>query len=236
MPVFDPVVFTNADNIFIAPTARIDSFVKVEGGRGVTIGEHVHIASFAHINIGGGEVVIDARNRRFNNRRGVLFARQDLKAESAEFDNRAGSIATRGKLTLSTGEVNNEGGLLQALKSLDLDTHGQALYNLHSGKDQGVRAGTDLHIKAGALGNGAGVVVAGGQARLQVSSLDNQGGDIATGGGLRIEADSVDNRGGLLSSQGTLSVSDPASPRRLVIDNEGGRILAGGDLSLRPTP
>lgn len=59
MPVFDPVVFTNADNIFIAPTARIDSFVKVEGGRGVTIGEHVHIASFAHINIGGGEVVIE---------------------------------------------------------------------------------------------------------------------------------------------------------------------------------
>jgi filamentous hemagglutinin len=269
--------------------------------------------------LGGGEVVIDARNRRFNNQRGVLFARQDLKLESAELDNRAGSVAARGKLTLSTGEVNNEGGLLQALKSLDLDTHGQALYNLHSGKDQGVRAGTDLHIKAGALGNGAGVVVAGRQARLQVSSLDNQGGDIASGGGLRIEAgsvdnrggqlqskgamqvevsagdidnrrglirsdedvtlqsrslrnddtqgndqgieggsvsltigvlhnnmgairtgqslqiatsESVDNRGGLLSSQGTLSVSDPASPRRLVIDNEGGRILAGGDLSL----
>ncbi|MBO14260.1 hemagglutinin repeat-containing protein [Herbaspirillum sp.] len=269
--------------------------------------------------LGGGEVVIDARNRRFNNQRGVLFARQDLKAESAELDNRAGSIAARGKLTLSSGEVNNEGGLLQALKSLDIDTHGQALYNQHSGKDQGVRAGTDLHIKAGALGNGAGVVVAGGEARLQVSTLDNQGGDIATGGGLRIEArsvdnrggqlqskgamrvevsegdmdnrrglirsdedvtlqsqhlrnddtqgkdqgiegrsvsvttgalynnngairsgqslqiaasESVDNRGGLLSSQGTLSVNDPASTRRLVIDNEGGRILAGGDLRL----
>ncbi|WP_406851344.1 hemagglutinin repeat-containing protein [Herbaspirillum huttiense] len=269
--------------------------------------------------LGGGEVVIDARNRRFNNQRGVLFARQDLKAESAELDNRAGSIAARGKLTLSSGEVNNEGGLLQALKSLDLDTHGQALYNQHSGKDQGVRAGTALHIKAGALGNGAGVVVAGGEARLQVSTLDNQGGDIATGGGLRIEAgsvdnrggqlqskgamrvevsagdmdnrrglmrsdeditlqsqslrnddtqgkdqgiegrsvsvttgalynnngairtgqslqiaasDSVDNRGGLLSSQGTLSVNDLASTPRLVIDNEGGRILAGGDLSL----
>ena len=83
--------------------------------------------------LGGGEVVIDARNRRFNNQRGVLFARQDLKAESAELDNRAGSIAARGKLTLSSGEVNNEGGLLQALKSLDIDTHGQALYNQHSG-------------------------------------------------------------------------------------------------------
>lgn len=59
MPVYDPVVMTKAENIFIAPTARIDSFVKIEGGQGVTIGEHVHVASFAHVNIGGGEVVIE---------------------------------------------------------------------------------------------------------------------------------------------------------------------------------
>ncbi|WP_237713507.1 S-layer family protein [Herbaspirillum sp. GW103] len=149
--------------------------------------------------LGGGEVVIDARNRRLNNQRGVLFARQDLKAESAELDNRAGSIAVRGKLTLSTGEVNNEGGLLQALKSLDLDTHGQALHNLHSGENQGVRAGTDLHIKAGALGNGAGVVVAGGQARLQVNSLDNNRGRILAGDDLSLTSDSLIGKGLLLS-------------------------------------
>jgi len=54
--VFDPVVMTKAENIWIANTARIDSFVKIEGGQGVTIGEYVHIASFAHLNIGGGEL------------------------------------------------------------------------------------------------------------------------------------------------------------------------------------
>lgn len=59
MPIYEPVVLTNADNIFIAPTARIDSFTKVEGGLGVTIGEHVHVASFCHINIGSGEVILE---------------------------------------------------------------------------------------------------------------------------------------------------------------------------------
>lgn len=58
MPIFDPVVLLRAENIQIAPTARVDSFVKIEGGNGVVIGEHVHIASFAHINVGGGVVEI----------------------------------------------------------------------------------------------------------------------------------------------------------------------------------
>lgn len=58
MPVFDPVVFVRAENIQIAQTARVDSFVKIEGGNGVVIGEYVHIASFAHINLGGGYVEI----------------------------------------------------------------------------------------------------------------------------------------------------------------------------------
>lgn len=40
----------------ISDTARVDSFTKIEGGRGVVIGEHVHVASFCHINGGGGWV------------------------------------------------------------------------------------------------------------------------------------------------------------------------------------
>jgi galactoside O-acetyltransferase len=32
--------------------------IKIEGGEGVTIGRWVHIASFAHINIGGGQVTL----------------------------------------------------------------------------------------------------------------------------------------------------------------------------------
>lgn len=43
----------------IAKTARIDPWVKIEGGQGVTLGEFVHIASFSHINVGGGRVVFE---------------------------------------------------------------------------------------------------------------------------------------------------------------------------------
>jgi galactoside O-acetyltransferase len=39
--------------------SRIDSFVKLEGGEGLTIGRHVHIASFCHIGIGGGTTILE---------------------------------------------------------------------------------------------------------------------------------------------------------------------------------
>jgi acetyltransferase-like isoleucine patch superfamily enzyme len=56
--IFDPVVFTKKENIYIGGHCRIDGFVKIEGGECVTIGDYVHIASFAHINIGGGKTQI----------------------------------------------------------------------------------------------------------------------------------------------------------------------------------
>lgn len=59
MPVYEPVVFVKRGMITIDPEARIDSFVKVEGGLGVVIGRYVHIASFCHINVGGGQVIIE---------------------------------------------------------------------------------------------------------------------------------------------------------------------------------
>lgn len=57
--IFDPVVMTRTQSIVIGPYARIDSFVKLEGGKGLQIGKHVHIASFAHIGIGGGETILE---------------------------------------------------------------------------------------------------------------------------------------------------------------------------------
>lgn len=59
MTIYDPVVFTNAAQIRIDERARVDSFCKIEGGQGVEIGRHVHIASFCHLNVGGGEVVFE---------------------------------------------------------------------------------------------------------------------------------------------------------------------------------
>lgn len=71
--VFDPVIVTRPfkdgpvnsvsglgaePNIIIGRHARIDGFVKLEGGEGLVIGDHVHIASFSHVNVGGGRTIL----------------------------------------------------------------------------------------------------------------------------------------------------------------------------------
>lgn len=57
--VYEPCLILNPENVRIAKTARVDSFVKLEGGKGLMIGEHVHIASFSHLNVGGGWCVFE---------------------------------------------------------------------------------------------------------------------------------------------------------------------------------
>jgi acetyltransferase-like isoleucine patch superfamily enzyme len=57
--VWEPIIVIRPEVVRVHQTARIDSWVKIEGGQGVTIGRWVHIASFCHINIGGGEVVFE---------------------------------------------------------------------------------------------------------------------------------------------------------------------------------
>ena len=56
--IHEPCVILKPENVHISDEARVDSFVKIEGGLGVTVGEGTHICSFSHINIGGGEVII----------------------------------------------------------------------------------------------------------------------------------------------------------------------------------
>lgn len=60
--IFDPCVILKPEMISLGDCCRLDSFVKCEGGQGVTIGEHVHIASFSHINGGGGTVIFGAHS------------------------------------------------------------------------------------------------------------------------------------------------------------------------------
>jgi acetyltransferase-like isoleucine patch superfamily enzyme len=57
--IYEPVIMLKPEMVYIAETARIDSFVKIEGGLGVQIGEYVHISSFTHINVGGGNVILE---------------------------------------------------------------------------------------------------------------------------------------------------------------------------------
>jgi acetyltransferase-like isoleucine patch superfamily enzyme len=56
--IFQPVVTTRNERISIGARSRIDAFVKLEGGNGLIIKDNVHIASFCHLNIGGGSLVM----------------------------------------------------------------------------------------------------------------------------------------------------------------------------------
>jgi filamentous hemagglutinin len=183
--------------------------------------------------IAGNEVVIDTRKQRFNNQRGVLFARQDLRLESADLDNSLGSITALGKLTISSGAINNDRGQLQSKGAMRVEVSEGDIDNRRGL----IRSDEDVTLQSQRLRNddtqGKDQGIEGRSVSVATGAFYNNNGAIRTGQSLQIAAsDRVDNRGGLLSSQGTLSVSDPASTRRLVIDNERGRILAGGDLSL----
>jgi galactoside O-acetyltransferase len=54
--IFEHVVILKPEQVELLAGARLDAFVKIEGGQGVSIGRNVHIASFSHINAGGGTV------------------------------------------------------------------------------------------------------------------------------------------------------------------------------------
>lgn len=60
--IHEPCVILKPEMVTIHPTARIDSFTKIEGGQGVVIGANVHIGSGSRINTGGGELVFGAHS------------------------------------------------------------------------------------------------------------------------------------------------------------------------------
>lgn len=60
--IYEPCVLLKPEMITVADTARVDAFCKIEGGNGVTIGEFCHVASFSHLNVGGGELVFGAHS------------------------------------------------------------------------------------------------------------------------------------------------------------------------------
>lgn len=57
--MFEPIVVIRGEMIEIQHDARIDSFVKLEGGLRLVIGPWVHVASFCHIGIGGGVTILE---------------------------------------------------------------------------------------------------------------------------------------------------------------------------------
>ena len=55
---FHPMLLVHGAHLYADPTSRVDAFVKLEGGEGMIIGAHVHLASFTHA-IGGGRTLLE---------------------------------------------------------------------------------------------------------------------------------------------------------------------------------
>lgn len=62
--VFGPTIHEHAlilcpERLYAHPSARIDSFTKLECAGGMFLGKHVHIASFCGLGIGGGRLIME---------------------------------------------------------------------------------------------------------------------------------------------------------------------------------
>lgn len=57
--IFEPQIHLNKSSLYIHETARIDGFAKIEAGIGTVIGRLCHVASFCHLGIGGGLLVLE---------------------------------------------------------------------------------------------------------------------------------------------------------------------------------
>lgn len=56
---YEPIVAIKREMLWCDPDSRVDSFTKLECGEGMYIGKHVHIASFCHLGIGGGLLILE---------------------------------------------------------------------------------------------------------------------------------------------------------------------------------
>lgn len=55
------VIVGDRSKLFIGTNVRIDAFVKLEIGKGISIGDDTHVASFVSLNVGGGLLTIGER-------------------------------------------------------------------------------------------------------------------------------------------------------------------------------
>ena len=55
----DPSIIIGPENLAVGDNVRVASFTKLECGEGMTLGEFAHVASFCHLGIGGGRLVLE---------------------------------------------------------------------------------------------------------------------------------------------------------------------------------
>ncbi|WP_338859832.1 hemagglutinin repeat-containing protein [Mycetohabitans rhizoxinica] len=194
---------------------------------------HLKVDSQGHThNAGGtlqaaGELSLDSTG--LDNTDGAIRGSQvKLDTRQAALNNTGGTLmSTAGRLDVSSGALDNTGGLVQSCGAMRVQTHGQTVRNIDSGKTGGIFSGGELDLNSGELHNRAGVVHSQGQLTAHVGALNNTQGQFGGSAEVGLKADSLRNRGGVIQAGQALQmgVAD-------VTDNEGGLIAASGELSL----
>ncbi|MCF2133970.1 MULTISPECIES: hemagglutinin repeat-containing protein [Mycetohabitans] len=194
---------------------------------------HLKVDSQGHIhNAGGtiqaaGELTLDSTG--LDNTDGAIRGSQvKLDTRQATLNNTGGTLmSTAGRFDVNSGVLDNTGGLLQSAGAMRVQTHGQTVRNIDSGKTGGIFSGGELDLNSGELHNRAGVVHSQGQLTAHVGALNNTQGQFGGSAEVGLKADSLRNRGGVIQAGQALQmgVAD-------VTDNDGGLIAASGELSL----
>ncbi|WP_338862083.1 hemagglutinin repeat-containing protein [Mycetohabitans rhizoxinica] len=194
---------------------------------------HLKVDSQGHIhNAGGtlqaaGELTLDSTG--LDNTDGAIRGSQvKLDTRQAALNNTGGTLmSTAGRLDVSSGALDNTGGLVQSCGAMRVQTHGQTVRNIDSGKTGGIFSGGELDLNSGELHNRAGVVHSQGQLTAHVGALNNTQGQFGGSAEVGLKADSLRNRGGVIQAGQALQMGVAN-----VTDNDGGLIAASGELSL----
>ncbi|MCC8414471.1 filamentous hemagglutinin N-terminal domain-containing protein [Photorhabdus laumondii subsp. laumondii] len=151
-----------------------------------------------------------------DNQDGVIIGTGTTTVTGGELKNQGGTLASEtNTLTLTVKKTDNSGGLLKSAGDLTLDTQGELLTNLNSGKTGGIISAGNVKLTAQGINNEAGWIHAD-----KNLTLDGQQGKITN-------RNSQPKQG--ISSQGELTITAGA------IDNQQGRIIADKQLNVTST-
>ncbi|WP_448511158.1 hemagglutinin repeat-containing protein, partial [Photorhabdus sp. MH8.4] len=151
-----------------------------------------------------------------DNQDGFIKGTGTTTVTGGDLKNQGGTLASEtGSLTLTVKKTDNSGGLLKSAGDLTLDTQGELLTNLNSGKTGGIIGAGNVKLTAQGINNEAGWIHAD-----KNLTLDGQQGKITN-------RNSQPEQG--ITSQGELTITAGA------IDNQQGRIIADKQLNVTST-
>ncbi len=208
--------------------------------------------------ISAGGQLVAAVSGDFDNRGGSIEARRvELGSANGTLLNADGKIVQGGSsaLNVTVGSANNSDGVLgQAASATDGATGGAGGAGNGSGGGTGTDSGTGGNTGTGGAtdsgssgGTGAGTGTGGTSVpalpagELKFAAMDNQHGLVTATGGISLDTTALTNQrgqvnlrtlkidGGTLdNSQGQIGVQQDATLRLSALNNQGGRLLAGG--------